>query len=76
MKKYLIFLIFICCSCSGQPNEVGDWKTERGSNQRTGYLNVNVTKKEPEIKWKKKIAFGSTPVVADGIVYFSDKDTN
>jgi len=75
MKEYLIFLIFICCSCSGQPNEVGDWKTERGSNQRTGYLNVNVTKKEPEIKWKKKIAFGSTPVVADGIVYFSDKDS-
>src|SRR5690554_524814 len=75
MKEYLIFLIFICCSCSGQPNEVGDWKTERGSNQRTGYVNVNVTKKEPEIKWKKKIAFGSTPVVADGIVYFSDKDS-
>ena len=65
----------IYCSCMGQPNDIGNWKTERGNNQRTNYVDTNITRKEPEIKWKKKIALANTPVVADGIVYFSDEDS-
>ena len=72
MKLQLFFLILFCCSCSGQSSDLGNWKTEKANNQRTNYVNINFPTKVPEVVWKKKISLANSPVVADGIVYFSD----
>lgn len=76
MKLHLFFLILICCSCSGQSSDLGNWKTEKANNQRTNYVNTNLPTKVPEVVWKKKISLASSPVVADGIVYFGDDENH
>lgn len=76
MKLHLFFLILICCSCFGQSSDLGNWKTEKANNQRTNYVNTNLPTNVPEVVWKKKISLASSPIVADGIVYFGDDENH
>jgi len=72
----VIFILVFLCSCgnsSGSSNG-SDWPIFRGDPEMSGYTNIPLPK-NPNLLWtfKSNARTSSSPVVANGVVYWSDK---
>lgn len=71
LKIFLLSLLFVFSSCSGQSKDPNNnWTTIGCNNQRAAYVDQMITTKKPEVKVKEPALY--YPLVKDGILYYND----